>query len=74
MAAMPAQAGLRMESWPTTEPLRVRMGLHTGEAEQRGGDYVGTTLNQAARLMAIAHGGQTLVSGTTFALVEQAVP
>jgi predicted ATPase/class 3 adenylate cyclase len=74
MAAMSAQGELRTEPWPTIEPLRVRMGVHTGEAEQRSGDYFGTTLNQAARLMAIAHEGQTLVSGTTAALVEQAVP
>ena len=39
-------------------PLPVRMGLHTGEAELRDGDYYGTALNRAARLMAAAHGGQ----------------
>lgn len=42
--------------------LRVRMGLHTGPAEERGGDYFGPTLNRVARLMAAASGGQTLIS------------
>src|SRR5215207_6042063 len=41
----------------TDLPLRVRMGLHTGEAELREGDYYGTVINRAARLMSVAHGG-----------------
>ncbi|MGH9920370.1 MAG: adenylate/guanylate cyclase domain-containing protein, partial [Nitrososphaerales archaeon] len=61
-AAMEAQQGLTAEPWPQRTPLRVRMGLHTGEAAERAGDYFGTTVNRAARLMAIAHGGQVLVS------------
>src|SRR5579862_3196943 len=43
----------------------VRMGLHTGEAEERDGDYFGPAVNRAARLMALGHGGQVLVSVTT---------
>ena len=50
------------------------MGLHTGEAEQRGGDYYGPALNRAARLMAVAHGGQTLLSTTTADLVRDQLP
>ena len=42
-------------------PLRVRMGLHTGAATLRDGDYFGTALNRAARLMSVAHGGQVVV-------------
>ena len=42
----------------------VRMGLHTGEAIERDGDYFGSEVNRAARLMALAHGGQVLVSDT----------
>jgi predicted ATPase/class 3 adenylate cyclase len=44
-------------------PLRVRMAVHVGEAERRGGDYFGPALNRCARLMAAAHGGQVLLSG-----------
>ena len=50
--------------------LPVRIGLHTGEAQQRGGDYFGTTLNRCARLMGIAHGGQCVVSEATAALLR----
>lgn len=49
--------------------LPVRMGLHTGDAELRDGDYFGTTLNRAARVMDAGHGGQVLVSETTRSLV-----
>jgi predicted ATPase len=50
--------------------LPVRMGLHTGEAELRDGDYFGSTLNRCARLMSIAHGGQIVCSEATAALVR----
>jgi predicted ATPase/class 3 adenylate cyclase len=69
-AAVAAQTALASEPWPTASPLRVRMGIHTGEAELRGGDYFGTAVNRAARLMAIGHGGQILVSSTTAELLE----
>jgi predicted ATPase len=49
--------------------LPVRMGLHTGEAELRDGDYFGTTLNRAARVMDAGHGGQILLSAATASLV-----
>jgi predicted ATPase/class 3 adenylate cyclase len=73
-AAVDAQLGLGVEPWRVTEPLRVRMGLHTGVAEQRGGDYFGPVLNRAARLMAVAHGGQVVVSQATEVLVRDALP
>ena len=57
-AAITAQLALAAENWPLPEPLRVRMGIHSGTAEVRDGDYFGTTVNRAARLMGIAHGGQ----------------
>jgi predicted ATPase/class 3 adenylate cyclase len=50
--------------------LPVRMGLHTGEAELRDGDYFGSTLNRVARIMHAGHGGQILVSLATDAMVE----
>src|SRR6201995_4286059 len=71
-AALAAQGLLAAERWPTGTPLRVRMGMHTGEAEWRDGDYFGTAVNRAARLMAIGHGGQVLCSSTAAELVGDA--
>jgi predicted ATPase/class 3 adenylate cyclase/DNA-binding CsgD family transcriptional regulator len=51
----------------------VRMGLHTGEAIERDGSYFGSEVNRAARLMALAHGGQVLVSDATEGLVRTQV-
>ena len=50
--------------------LPVRMGIATGEAELRGGDYFGAVLNRAARLMAAGHGGQILLDGATAELLS----
>jgi predicted ATPase/class 3 adenylate cyclase len=69
-AAVVAQVALAAEPWGVTGPLRVRMGLHTGSAELREGDYYGPALNRAARLMAAAHGGQVVVSQATADLVR----
>ena len=71
-AAVAAQRSLAAEPWPTATPLRVRMGVHTGEAERRDGDYFGTVVNRAARLMAVGHGGQVLCSAATAELVGDA--
>ena len=65
-AAVAAQRGLGEVGCP----LRVRMGVHTGEAVERDGGYFGPALNRTARLMALGHGGQVLVSGTTVGLVS----
>ena len=54
-------------------PFTVRMALHTGEAIERDGNYYGTEVNRAARLMALAHGGQVLVSDTAEVLVRSRV-
>jgi len=54
-------------------PFRVRMGLHTGEAIEREGNYFGTDVNRAARLTSLAHGGQVVVSDTTEVLLRQRV-
>ncbi len=61
-AATDAQRVLVDEAWTLPEPLRVRMGLHTGGAEIRDGDYYGPAVNRAARVSAAAHGGQVVVS------------
>ena len=72
-AALIAQQALQAETWPALQPqaLRVRMGLHTGEAEARAGDYYGSAVNRAARLMAVCYGGQVLVSSATTPLVPE---
>ena len=57
------------EDWPTQPPIRVRMGLHTGACEERDSDYFGPVVNRAARLEAVAHGGQVLLSGATAELL-----
>jgi predicted ATPase/class 3 adenylate cyclase len=69
-AAGAAQRALTAESWGQTGRLRVRMGLHTCEAEYRDGDYYGSEVNRAARLMSVAHGGQVVVSWATAGLVR----
>ena len=76
LAALAAQQALLAAKWKEIEPhnLRIRIGLHTGEADERGGDYYGPTLNRAARLMSLAYGGQTLLSSTTADLVRDQLP
>jgi class 3 adenylate cyclase len=69
-AALDAQEGLARAAWGEAVRLQARMGMHTGAAEARGGDYFGPTLNRAARLMGAGHGGQVLVSESTRALLE----
>ena len=68
-AAGAAQAALGLESWPEAAMLRVRMGLHTGVVDERGGDYFGPAVNTAARLMGIGHGGQVLCTAVTAELL-----
>jgi predicted ATPase/class 3 adenylate cyclase/DNA-binding winged helix-turn-helix (wHTH) protein len=69
-AAAEAQAGLRAEPWPAPIVIRVRMALHTGEVEERDGDYFGTPVNVTARLMALAASEQVLLSAVTAGLVD----
>ena len=69
-AAAATQIALGAEPWEGTGPLMVRIGLHTCEAEARDGDYYGSGVNRAARLMGVAHGGQVLVSAATSELVR----
>jgi predicted ATPase/class 3 adenylate cyclase len=61
-AAVAAQLALLAEPWPPEVPLSVRMGLHSGEADERDGDFFGSAVNRAARVMSVAQGGQILVS------------
>src|SRR5919202_1039874 len=73
-AAVAAQQGLAGHDWSPGPPLRVRMGLHTGEGTRGGDDYVGLDVHRAARVADAAHGGQVIVSDATRALVERALP
>jgi class 3 adenylate cyclase len=73
-AAAEMQRLLDAVEWVTPRPLLVRMALHTGEADLRLGDYYGAAVNRAARLRAIAHGGQTIMSASTWELVQDDLP
>ncbi len=56
-------------------PIRLRIGVHTGEVQLRDeGNYAGPTINRTARLRDLGHGGQTLLSGVTEALVVDRLP
>jgi predicted ATPase/class 3 adenylate cyclase/DNA-binding CsgD family transcriptional regulator len=56
-------------------PIRLRVGVHTGEVQLRDeGNYIGPTINRTARLRDLAHGGQTVLSGATEVLVGDALP
>ena len=73
-AAVGAQRALAAHSWSDGDPIRVRMGLHTGEGVRGGDDYVGIDVNRAARIAAAGHGGQIVVSEATRVLVGDDVP
>ncbi len=73
-AALAAQRILATEPWGATGPLRVRMALHTGVAELRDDDYFGAPLNRVARILAMGHGGQILLSRATHDLIVDDLP
>jgi YVTN family beta-propeller protein len=70
LAALDSQRALAAQSWPDGTELRVRMGIHTGQAVPSGSSYTGLAVHRAARISAAGHGGQILVSQATEALVE----
>jgi len=73
-AARDIQRALHAEAWPIEAPLRVRMALHTGEAELRDENYYGAAVNRCARLRSVAYGGQVLLSGATYELIRDDLP
>jgi predicted ATPase/class 3 adenylate cyclase len=73
-AAAQAQRALGAHAWPAAGEIRVRIGVHTGDAIATGDDYVGLTLHEVARLMSAGHGGQVLVSNITRQLIAGALP
>jgi class 3 adenylate cyclase len=73
-AALEIQQMLFDEDWQVTDPLRVRMALHTGAGQERDGDYFGPPVNRVARLLSAGHGGQVLLSLPTQELVRDQLP
>src|SRR5262245_1208383 len=73
-AAVAAQRALAAHDWSPDPPVRVRMGVHTGEGALGGDDYAGIDVHRAARIADAAHGGPVLVSDATRGLVRNALP
>jgi predicted ATPase/class 3 adenylate cyclase len=73
-AAAATQRALNAEQWGTGGPVRVRMALHTGVTDERGGEYVGPLLNRVARVLAAGHPGQVLLTEATQALARDGLP
>ena len=69
-AAVEAQAAVLAEEWPDGAALSVRMGLHSGETEERENGFFGPAVNRAARIMSAARGGQILASAVTASLAS----
>ncbi len=70
-AARDLQLGLAAAGHPGIGPLRARVAIHTGDARERAGDFYGPTLNRCARLLAVGHGGQVLLSASAAALLHR---
>src|SRR5919197_6377520 len=73
-AVVQCQRSLASHSWPDGVQVRVRMGLHTGEPQISASGYMGIDVHRAARISAVAHGGQVLASQTTHDLVQSELP
>lgn len=75
-AAVTIQQELQREQWDLPFPIRVRIGIHTGEAERTSNDNYasGPTLNRVARILNAAHGGQILLSLAAKDLVKDSLP
>ncbi len=73
-ATLAAQRALAAEDFSAVDGIRVRVALHAGHADERAGDYFGPPVNRVARLLAIGHGGQVLVSGTVAELARDQLP
>lgn len=73
-AALEAQRALAKADFSSVDGLKVRMAVHVGHADERGGDYFGPSVNRVARLLAIGYGGQVLVSGAAADLAQGEMP
>lgn len=72
-SAVVIQRAIAAEDWPRGSQVRIRIGLHTGEARLAGADYVGLDVHRAARIMAATHGGEILISEATRTLAERSL-
>src|SRR5688500_4913005 len=68
-ASVDAQRALAAEPWPPGAEVRIRIGLHTGEASVSDRTYVGLHVHRASRIADVGHGGQVLISSSTHALL-----
>lgn len=73
VCAAAMQRTLRHEYWPKGVDMRVRIAIHSGEAELKSGHYVGGPLYRCAQLMATAHGGQIVISRATEELIADSL-
>jgi predicted ATPase/class 3 adenylate cyclase/tetratricopeptide (TPR) repeat protein len=73
-AVLAMQQAMGAHGWPGGEPVRVRMGIHCGEAARTATGLVGLEVHRAARVAAVAHGGQVLVSEAAAVLVRDGLP
>jgi class 3 adenylate cyclase len=73
-SAVEGQRALAAHRWPEGAAVRVRIGVHTGEAAATGERYLGLSVHRAARIGGAAHGGQMLLSDSTRSLVEDDLP
>jgi predicted ATPase len=73
-AAIEIQRALEAHSWPPGERVRVRMGMHSGEASETPSGLIGFDVHRAARVAGVGYGGQILVSETTATLVRDRLP
>jgi predicted ATPase/class 3 adenylate cyclase len=73
-AALEAQRTLDRGDFASVGGVKVRMAVHVGHADERGGDYFGPSVNRVARLLAIGYGGQVLVSGAAADLAQGEMP
>jgi predicted ATPase/class 3 adenylate cyclase len=73
-AAIAIQQALGAQDFRAVDGIAVRAAIHTGAASERGGDYFGPPVNRVARLLALAHGGQVLLSGPAAELLREDLP
>ena len=73
-AVIQMQQALQAHAWPAGEQVRVRMGVHTGQASTTAAGLVGLDVHRAARVAAAGHGGQVLVSAASATLVRGVLP
>jgi class 3 adenylate cyclase len=70
-AAVTAQQRVENHEWPAGVQLRVRIGVHSGPVTISGGEYVGLTVHETARICAVAHGGQIICSSSVAGVLRR---